>query len=143
MYILSQTEKMEFLNDVNKLLSQIPNKRIVMPETELTNTELYRNDKGYFWYIPLEHNEFADKFLGKTRNEALAYMALDWCWSFSANYDGKFAPGEGPSSLEQMNEFLNYCQTFIKGANIARIVDDEQVRNAIIPPFARYKYINF
>lgn len=140
MYILSQTEKMEFLNDVNKLLSQIPNKRMEMPEIELSNTKLYRNDKGYFWYIPLEHNEFADEFLGKTRNEALASMALDWCWSFFANYDGKFAPGEGPSSLEKMNEFQKYCQTFIKGVNMIRVVEDEQVRNAKIPPFAYYNF---
>ncbi len=140
MYILSQTEKMEFLNDVNKLLSQIPDKRIVMPEIELTNTKLYRNDKGYFWYVPLEHNEFADKFLGKTRCEALSSMALDWCWLFSANYDGKFEPGKGPLSLQKRKEFQNYCQTFIKGVNMIRVVDDEQVRNAIIPPITYYNF---
>ncbi len=138
MYILSQTEKMEFLNDVNKLLSQIPGKRIVMPDIELKNTKLYRNDKGYFWYIPLEHNEFADEFLGKTRNEALASMALDWCWSFSANYDGNFALGEGPSSLKKRKEFLNYCQLFLKSSNFASIVDDEELRKVKIPPIAYY-----
>lgn len=78
MYKFTEKEKERFLEDTNKKLAKIPGYNISVPEIEIKFNDVYKDDKGYYYRILLERNEYRDIFLGENMNDALIGFAMEW-----------------------------------------------------------------
>ena len=68
---LTMEEKMTLLIEINSLLATIPDYQLAMSESEMEYYHIFITDKGYIDRLYLEYGEISDKFLGKTRKEAI------------------------------------------------------------------------
>ncbi len=75
---------------------------------------IYINENGYFERLFLDHGDIHDTYLGKTREEAIKGLALDWVDLF-AHYNGRtLFPGRKYTDMKMVKEFVDYCKQYLK-----------------------------
>ncbi|WP_036877638.1 hypothetical protein [Xylanibacter oryzae] len=113
MYKFTEKEKERFLEDTNKKLAKIPGYNISVPEIEIKFNDVYKDDKGYYYRILLERNEYRDIFLGENMNDALIGFAMEWIWTYALNNANSIYPEESMSQIDIINKFKAFCSPYL------------------------------
>ncbi|MDD5862835.1 MAG: hypothetical protein PUD15_09835 [Prevotella sp.] len=107
---------MSFLAEVNNLLATIPDYQLAMPMEEIECDDIFITDKGYIFRLYLEYGEISDKFLGKTRKEAIKTLAHNWIFTYGQDLFAAKIYWSWEKKLSQMDKlkrFCTYCDSYI------------------------------
>ena len=100
----------------NKLLATIPDYQITMPVREMEYDDILINDNAYIKRIYLEHGEICEKFLGETREEAIASLAHNWMVFYGRDLFAARLHWSWERKLSQADKierFCAYCDSYI------------------------------
>ncbi|WP_074614472.1 hypothetical protein [Segatella bryantii] len=135
---LTMDEKRGLLAEVNKLLATIPDYQMAMPVIEMENNDIFITDKGYIDRLYLEYGEISDKFLGKTRKEAIQSLAHNWIFMYGEDLFAAKLYWSWEKKLSQIDKFKHfcaYCDSYIyKGIDhspIIPLITDNTVIEAV------------
>ena len=131
-------EKKGLLVEVNKLLATIPDYQLAMSESEMEYYHIFITDKGYIDRLYLEYGEISDKFLGKTRKEAIQSLAHNWIFMYGEDLFAAKLYWSWEKKLSQIDKFKHfcaYCDSYIyKGIDhspIIPLITDNTVIEAV------------
>jgi len=135
---LTMDEKKGLLAEVNKLLATIPDYQLAMSESEMEYYHIFITDKGYIDRLYLEYGEISDKFLGKTRKEAIQSLAHNWIFMYGEDLFAAKLYWSWEKKLSQIDKFKHfcaYCDSYIyKGIDhspIIPLITDNTVIEAV------------
>ena len=66
-------------------------------------------DKGYIDRLYLEYGEISDKFLGKTRKEAIQSLAHNWIFMYGEDLFAAKLYWSWEKKLSQIDKFKHFC----------------------------------
>ena len=135
---MTMDEKKALLVEVNKLLATIPDYQLAMSESEMEYYHIFITDKGYIDRLYLEYGEISDKFLGKTRKEAIQSLAHNWIFMYGEDLFAAKLYWSWEKKLSQIDKFKHfcaYCDSYIyKGIDhspIIPLITDNTVIEAV------------
>ena len=106
---LTMEEKMTLLIEINSLLATIPDYQLAMSESEMEYYHIFITDKGYIDRLYLEYGEISDKFLGKTRKEAIQSLAHNWIFMYGEDLFAAKLYWSWEKKLSQIDKFKHFC----------------------------------
>jgi hypothetical protein len=112
--ILSLEEKKQILKKVNDVLGQIPGHVISMDFRELEYNMIYKTEEGFYFRVILERCEHEDSFIGKTLEDAVKTIALQWINTYAYSNAAYLYPEEKElSQIDKINKFKSYCECYL------------------------------
>lgn len=135
---LTMDEKKGLLAEVNKLLATIPDYQLAISVNEMEYADILITDQGYIKRLYLEYGEISDKFLGKTRKEAIQSLAHNWIFMYGEDLFAAKLYWSWEKKLSQIDKFKHfcaYCDSYIyKGIDhspIIPLITDNTVIEAV------------
>ena len=135
---MTMDEKKALLVEVNKLLATIPDYQLAISVNEMKYADILITDKGYIDRLYLEYGEISDKFLGKTRKEAIQSLAHNWIFMYGEDLFAAKLYWSWEKKLSQIDKFKHfcaYCDSYIyKGIDhspIIPLITDNTVIEAV------------
>ena len=135
---MTMDEKKVLLVEVNKLLATIPDYQLAISINEMEYADILITDKGYIDRLYLEYGEISDKFLGKTRKEAIQSLAHNWIFMYGEDLFAAKLYWSWEKKLSQIDKFKHfcaYCDSYIyKGIDhspIIPLITDNTVIEAV------------
>ncbi len=135
---MTMDEKKVLLVEVNKLLATIPDYQLAISVNEMKYADILITDKGYIDRLYLEYGEISDKFLGKTRKEAIQSLAHNWIFMYGEDLFAAKLYWSWEKKLSQIDKFKHfcaYCDSYIyKGIDhspIIPLITDNTVIEAV------------
>lgn len=80
-----------------------------MSESDMEYYHIIITDKGYIERFHLEYGEISDKFIGKTREEAIKSLAHNWIFMYGEDLLAAKLYWPWEKKLSQINKFKRFC----------------------------------